>query len=118
MFENSIECQKSSQMPRQRATSSQVSKSFESRIRMKSTLARSELDDIICRNRDFFDLKGNICNLNMPPKTVKSDCLPMFLETPAARRLRGAENAGPSQVLVDAGLVVILLQPETGKISL
>ena len=36
----------------------------------------------------------------------------MFLEAPAAGRLGGAEDAGPAQVLVDAGLVVVLLQPE------
>ena len=36
----------------------------------------------------------------------------MLLEAPAAGRLRGAEDAGMPQVLVDAGLVVVLLQPE------
>ena len=36
----------------------------------------------------------------------------MLLEAPAARRLRGAKDAGMPQVLVDAGLVVVLLQPE------
>ena len=123
-----VNAELSSHMPRHRATSSQVSKSFESFIRMNSTLVpaledrRSPRDIFDLNNFHFIpmrsDLVKNILNyifiIHQLSKNWPKDRpdLPVFLEVPSAGRLGSAENTRPSQILVDPGLIVILLQPE------